>query len=142
VAVAAYRQCLLLGPPAYLERSKSAKGWHLWVFFTPAVPAAKARALGFALAPPDALLTDGGFAEPESAAGIEVFPKCDRIKPDGFGNAVWLPWNFEAKRGGNEFYRRGPSGLLVPFIPLEFDTADGAALDRALLKVAEGPDGE
>src|SRR5436309_327032 len=60
------------GLPAYLERSGRGHGWHIWCFFNEPVPAAKARALGHLLAPKEALLAAGGFADASVGRGIEV----------------------------------------------------------------------
>src|SRR5262245_46550216 len=81
-----------LGLSAYVERSGGGGGWHVWVFFSASVPAALVRRLLFALVPRDAELKDGSLANPEANEGIEVFPKQDKIEPDGLGNMVWLPW--------------------------------------------------
>ena len=125
--------------PAYLERSGGGRGWHLWCFFDPPVPAAKARTLGRALAPLDATLTDGGVADPRSGRGIEVFPKQAKIRKKGYGNLVWLPWWEGAPTGANTFYRPGDDGSLVPFAPDDLVTADAAAVERVLATVAAEP---
>lgn len=137
-AVSAFDAFARLGFPAYLERSGSAKGWHLWCFFDPPVAAEKARTLGHALAPKDALLADGSgeVAEPKSARGIEVFPKQPKIRRSGFGNLVWLPWWQGAAEGGNTFYRRGADGALEPFAPSELTPASPEMLDQALAALA------
>jgi hypothetical protein len=137
VALYIIRLCERLGLPVYLERSKSAKGWHVWIFFAPAIEAKLARQLGYALAPRDADLTDGNFADTKSAVGIEIFPKCDRLKEGGVGNQVWLPWFWNAKPGGSVFYRLGPRRI-VPFIPMDFETADEARVEAALAKLPGG----
>jgi hypothetical protein len=109
--------------PAYLELSGSGKGWHVWCFFEPAVPAAIARQIGHALAPKNAPLARGGaFADPRSARGIEVFPKQTKVKQQGFGNLVWLPWWKNAADGGNTFYRLTEAGEPEPFHPTVIDT--------------------
>jgi hypothetical protein len=48
-ALAYLEICSGVGVPAYLERSRSGDGGHLWTFFDAPVPAASARALGAAL---------------------------------------------------------------------------------------------
>jgi hypothetical protein len=131
VALSALGLCHRAGIPAYLERSGGGKGWHLWVFFAAPIAARKARALGHAVAPRDAVLTNGAVADPRAAAGIEIFPKADTVREGGVGNAVWLPWFWKAKPGCGAFYRRAANGLR-PFIPDGFDTVDEAAVDRAL----------
>lgn len=133
-AIAALDAFSATGLPAYLERSGGGKGWHLWCFFDPPLPAAKAQALGRALAPKDAPLADssGEVADPRSARGIEVFPKQPKIRRSGFGNLVWLPWWQGAAEGGNTFYRRGDGGALEPYVPAELSTASPDAVERVL----------
>ena len=100
--------------PAYLERSGGGHGWHVWIFFEAGVLASAARKLGYMLAPKDAPLAEGGTANPESAIGIEVFPKQDKLTgKNGKGNLVWLPWWSGAKDGANEFCDDGGVPLNV-----------------------------
>jgi hypothetical protein len=136
-AAAAYAAFAKAGLPAYLERSGGAMGWHLWCFFEPPIPAAKAQALGRALAPTDAPLAEGGFADPRAGRGIEIFPKQAKVRRKGFGNLVWLPWWRGAAEGGNRFYRAGGAGALEPFVPDAFATASPEVVERAL--AAAGP---
>ena len=108
-ALAAYRAFQSHGLPVFLERSGGGSGWHVWCFFEAPIAAAKARALGQALAPRDAPLAGGApgaVAEPLSGRGIEVFPKQARIGRKGYGNLVWLPWWHGAPAGANLFYRQ------------------------------------
>ncbi len=136
VARTAYDRFAAAGLPAYLERSGGGNGWHLWCFFDPPIPAAKAQALGRALAPTDAPLANGGVADPRSARGIEVFPKQAKIRKNGYGNLVWLPWWDGAPEGANLFYRPGDAGHLAPFTPEDLDVADTADVARVLADVA------
>lgn len=132
-ALAAQDAFTARGVPAYLERSGGGHGWHVWVFFRDLVPAAKARRLAFHLAPKDALLADGGVADPKSGQGIEIFPKQNRVTKGGLGNLVWLPWWCDATPGGNVFMRVSPeTGALEPWFPEDFDTLDEAQLDAAI----------
>ncbi len=135
-ARAAYERFTAASLPAYLERSGGGNGWHLWCFFDPPIPAAKAQALGRALAPTDAPLADGGVADPLSARGIEVFPKQAKIRKNGYGNLVWLPWWDGAPEGANLFYRPGDTGSFDPFTPEDLDVADAAAVAHVLADVA------
>jgi hypothetical protein len=130
-ALSVIATCERLRLPAHLERSKSATGWHVWILFSSPISAQLARRLGYALAPRAAKLSDGSLADVESGTGIELFPKADAIRKDGFGNLVWLPWHWKTEPGGNVFYRSGPRGL-APWIPDEFETADEARVELAL----------
>ncbi len=140
-ALAAYDAFTTAGLPGYLERSGGGKGWHLWCFFDPPLSAAKAQALGRALAPKNALLADssGEVADPRSARGIEVFPKQAKIRRSGFGNLVWLPWWQGAAEGGNSFYRRAADGALESYVPTEFATALPEVVERLLATQAPPP---
>ncbi len=122
------------GLPAYLERSGGGHGWHVWAFFDPPIAAAKAQALGRALAPRDAPLADGGVADALSARGIEVFPKQARLGKKGYGNLVWLPWWREAAPGANLFYEVREDGTLAPTVPT-FAAASEDDVDRVLAAV-------
>lgn len=80
------------GIACHLERSKSGKGWHVWVFFAAPVRAALARRVLLSLLPE---------GEP-----FELFPKRDDCATAaGLGSAVFLPWWHGAGPGCNEFYR-------------------------------------
>ncbi len=119
------------GLPVYLERSGGGHGWHVWCFFDPPIAAGTAQALGRALAPKDAPLADGDFADPRSAKGIEVFPKQATIKRKGYGNLVWLPWWRDAAEGGNVFYTVAGE----PYVPSEFKAARPEDVDRVLAEL-------
>ncbi len=131
-AVAAHGALQQRGLRAYLERSGSAAGWHLWVFFDPPVPARKARALGLAIAPAGFPLVGGEVSDPRLGRGVEVFPKQSRIRKQGCGSAVWLPGWHGAAPGGNRFYELSGSGALERHTPQSFETATQDALERAL----------
>jgi hypothetical protein len=143
-AVAAFDAFTTRGLPAYLERSGSGKGWHLWCFFDPPIAAEKARRLGHALAPKNAALADGSgeVADPRSARGIEVFPKQPKIRERGFGNLVWLPWWTGAADGGNTFYRRADDGSLDVYVPAELATASAELVEQVITSFAPPPDEE
>lgn len=74
---------------AHIERSKSGKGYHVWLFFDAAVAAADARAIGRWL-----------FAEAQALRDGEEFDTFDRFFPaqsqlppagKGYGNLIGLP---------------------------------------------------
>jgi P4 family phage/plasmid primase-like protien len=130
--LAAFEQACLT---AHLERSGGGLGWHLWCFFDPPVPAEEARNIGHALAPKDAPLAGGGFADSGAGTGIEVFPKQAKVRRGGYGNLVWLPWWSRAKVGGNHFYRAGPEGTLIPCVP-SLEVASAERLRSVLAELA------
>jgi hypothetical protein len=109
--------------PAYLELSGGGKGWHLWCFFDPPIPARLARALAFALLPAEVALASGEVVQANTGRVIEVFPKQTKIEDDGYGNLVWLPWWWQARWPANQFHRLNDAGALVPYLPESFDTA-------------------
>ena len=111
--LAAWHACADRGIAAHIERSGGGKGWHLWILFAEPVPAADARRLAFAVAPAGCTLVSGRHADAQHNRGIEVFPKQDRIRGNGLGNLVWLPFWAEAPAGANAFYRQDDAGQLV-----------------------------
>ncbi len=120
------------GIPAYIECSGGGSGWHLWIFFDPMVPAFFARQLGLLLCPTNLPLANGEIADARVNRGIEVFPKQAKIKPDGFGNLLWLPWWHHAKSGGNEFYVQSMLGRFDPLLPEQFETVTLKEIEQTL----------
>jgi hypothetical protein len=108
--------------PAYLERSGSGTGWHLWCFFAPAISAATARALAQTFLPEEVTLAGGECVPTMTGRGIEVFPKQMKIERNGYGNLVWLPWWSGAPPGANQFYQL-VDDILHPYLPTEFEVA-------------------
>jgi hypothetical protein len=129
-ALAGLRSFEAAGLPAYLERSGSGRGFHLWAFFEPAIPAVRARALARALVPRNLPLIRGGEANPLVEMGIEIFPKQDKLRRGGIGSAVWLPWWHGAAEGGNLFVRPAGSGTVEPYLPEELRTASPGDVER------------
>ncbi|MEI8570949.1 DEAD/DEAH box helicase [Methylomonas sp. LW13] len=83
-----------------IERSRSGKGAHVWVFFSTPVPAIEARKLG------SYLLTLAMDQYPE--LGFEsydrLFPNQDTMPKGGLGNLIALPLQKKAReRGNSEF---------------------------------------
>jgi len=120
------------GLPTYLEKSGGGHGWHLWLFFNPPIPAAKARRLAMALLHDQIDLASGQRVAVDSGRGVEIFPKQDRISPDGYGNLVWLPWWEGAQGVANQFHRLDDAGKLLAYAPMEFETVDEAQVDAVL----------
>jgi superfamily II DNA or RNA helicase/very-short-patch-repair endonuclease len=79
--------CRRLGLAAALERSRSGRGGHVWLFFEAAIPAALARRLG------SHLLTEAMEHRPD--IGLDsydrLFPNQDTLPQGGFGNLIALP---------------------------------------------------
>jgi superfamily II DNA or RNA helicase len=76
-----------LGVSAYLERSRSGNGGHVWIFFERPLPAAMARKAGCAI------LTQ--TMEQRHHFGLDsydrFFPNQDTLPKGGFGNLIALP---------------------------------------------------
>ena len=79
--------CKSWGIPCSIERSRSGKGAHVWIFFETPVMAAKARRLGNAILT-EAMNRNGkiGFKSYD-----RFFPNQDTMPEGGFGNLVALP---------------------------------------------------
>lgn len=94
------RSCGELGVPASLERSRSGRGAHLWIFFESPVPAHTSRNLGCAI------LTDA--LERRHQIGFDsydrLFPSQDTMPRGGFGNLIALPLQRLARAAGNSVF--------------------------------------
>ena len=86
-AVAYQTTCEHHGIPAYLERSRSGQGGHVWIFFASPVPAAAARYLGFSLLR-ETMAVRGDLA---LESYDRFFPSQDTLPKGGFGNLIALP---------------------------------------------------
>jgi superfamily II DNA or RNA helicase len=86
--------------PASLERSRSGRGGHIWIFFSEPVPAMEARKMGAAL------LTETMERYPH--LGFEsydrFFPNQDTMPSGGFGNLIALPFQWQAREQGNSVF--------------------------------------
>src|SRR6185503_19158083 len=86
-ALAFIDTCHRAGIAAYLERSRSGKGGHVWIFFETATSASAARKLGCAM------LTQ--TMERRHQLGLDsydrFFPNQDTLPKGGFGNLIALP---------------------------------------------------
>ena len=87
--------CQELNVPAALERSRSGKGGHIWIFFDRALPAITARKLGCVL------LTR--TMERRHQVGLDsydrFFPNQDTMPKGGLGNLIALPLTVCAAQG-------------------------------------------
>lgn len=99
-AVAFLKICHQKGLPAVLERSRSGKGAHVWLFFEEAIPAALARKLG------TSILTE--IMESNPGVGLDsydrFFPNQDTLPRGGFGNLIALPLQKIARNAGNSSF--------------------------------------
>ena len=73
--------------PAYLERSRSGNGGHVWIFFEELYPAAKSRAIFKQL-----LEESGTFSIFDKTSSFDrLFPNQDFLSGKGLGNLIALP---------------------------------------------------
>lgn len=99
-ATAFLETCSRMNVPAALERSRSGRGGHVWLFFEEAIPAALARKLG------SHLLTETMEQHPE--IGLDsydrFFPNQDTLPRGGFGNLIALPLQKQPRDHGNSVF--------------------------------------
>jgi hypothetical protein len=92
--------CQELSVPAALERSRSGKGGHVWIFFAHALPAITARKLGCVI------LTR--TMERRHQLGLDsydrFFPNQDTMPKGGLGNLIALPLQFLPRKSGNSVF--------------------------------------
>ncbi len=92
--------CHKMAIPAALERSRSGKGGHVWLFFKSPVPASLARKLGCAI------LTR--TLEERHQLGLDsydrFFPNQDTLPKGGFGNLIALPLQWGPRETGNSVF--------------------------------------
>ncbi len=92
--------CEVNGIDPLVERSRSGKGAHIWIFFEKPISAALARRFG------DALLKSG--AESVNLKSFDFYdrmlPMQDHLPEGGFGNLIALPLQGQALRSGNSAF--------------------------------------
>src|SRR3990167_2225784 len=99
-AVAFLKTCQQMNLPAALERSRSGKGAHVWLFFSEAIPASLARKLGAHI------LTETMEQHPD--VGLDsydrFFPNQDTLPRGGLGNLIALPLQKLARHSDNSVF--------------------------------------
>ena len=99
--IAAYREAgSRAGVMVAMERSRSGRGGHAWIFFSEPMPASLARKLGvILLAKASALRPTMGLD-----AFDRFFPNQDVVSVGGFGNLIALPLAKHPRQDGNTLF--------------------------------------
>jgi len=99
-AAAFIETCQSYTVPAVLERSRSGKGGHVWIFFSEPIKAGLARKLG------TFLVTETMERRPE--VGLDsydrFFPSQDTLPKGGLGNIIALPLQKKPREKGNTLF--------------------------------------
>ena len=86
-AVTFLKACKEKGVPAYLERSRSGNGGHVWIFFDKPYPAIRSRKIFVSI-----LEQSGVFSMFDKSSSFDrLFPNQDFLSGKGFGNLIALP---------------------------------------------------
>jgi superfamily II DNA or RNA helicase len=89
--------CEEKGIPAYLERSRSGNGGHVWIFFEKPYPAIRSRKILISL-----LEQIGIFSVFDKSSSFDrLFPNQDFLSGKGFGNLIALPLHKPSWEQGN-----------------------------------------
>ncbi|MBU1634217.1 DEAD/DEAH box helicase [bacterium] len=95
-----YGTCSKHTIPAYIERSRSGNGGHLWVFFENAFPAEQSRKIMFEM-----LRHSGIISHFEKEPSFDrLFPNQDYHSGKGMGNLIALPFNGKSIKDGNSCF--------------------------------------
>lgn len=139
------KACADLGASAYLERSRSGNGGHVWLFFDEPVPARAARAFGTRAIS----LAMERYRALSFTAYDRFFPNQDELGQGGLGNLIALPLQGRAYAQGNSVFideggkpfddqwlflssvRRTPAALVASRAPAKGDDALGGLLREA-----------
>ncbi|MET3115462.1 hypothetical protein AAKU52_003211 [Pedobacter sp. CG_S7] len=86
--------------PAYLERSRSGNGGHVWIFFDKPYPAIKIRKIFISI-----LEQSGAFSMFDKSSSFDrLFPNQDFLSGKGLGNLIALPFFKPAFEKGNSSF--------------------------------------
>lgn len=92
--------CNEKGIYAYLERSRSGKGGHVWIFFEQPYPAIKSRKIFISI-----LEQTGVFSLFDKSSSFDrMFPNQDFLSGKGFGNLIALPLYKKTFEQGNSCF--------------------------------------
>lgn len=94
------KTCSNKAVPAYVERSRSGNGGHVWIFFSSPVTASDARKMGsYLLTKTMEHHPDLGFSSYD-----RFFPNQDNMPAGGFGNLIALPLQRDPRQQGNSVF--------------------------------------
>jgi superfamily II DNA or RNA helicase len=92
--------CKEKGISPYLERSRSGKGGHVWIFFEQPYPAIKSRKIFISI-----LEQAGIFSLFDKSSSFDrLFPNQDFLSGKGFGNLIALPFYKKTLEQGNSCF--------------------------------------
>ena len=92
--------CIEKGVPAYLERSRSGKGGHVWIFFEQPYPAVRSRKIFTSI-----LEQSGVFSIFDKSSSFDrLFPNQDFHSGKGLGNLIALPLFKKTLEKGNSCF--------------------------------------
>lgn len=92
--------CKEKGIPGYLERSRSGKGGHVWIFFEQPYPVIKSRKIFISI-----LENSGIFSLFDKSSSFDrLFPNQDFLSGKGFGNLIALPQYKKTLEQGNSCF--------------------------------------
>ncbi len=92
--------CDARGIPAYLERSRSGKGGHVWIFFEHSYPASKSRKIMLSMLREAGILS----AFDKATSFDRLFPNQDALSGKGLGNLIALPLHGPSAEQGNSCF--------------------------------------
>ncbi len=94
------KSCKQKGFPAYLERSRSGNGGHVWLFFEQPYPAIRSRKVFISI-----LEQSGAFSMFDKSSSFDrLFPNQDFLSGKGLGNLIALPLFKKTFEQGNSCF--------------------------------------
>lgn len=94
------KSCEDRGFPAYLERSRSGNGGHVWLFFEQPYPAIRSRKIFISM-----LEQSGAFSMFDKSSSFDrLFPNQDFLSGKGLGNLIALPLFKKTFEQGNSCF--------------------------------------